>query len=390
MKKYVLYSHGGSANHGCEALVRTTVGLINANKADITLVSYRPEDDHKYNIDKLCNVIKRGTLAPISRFSFSFIKSYWHLKVLKDYKYMDKLCEIKAANVKKNDIAFEIGGDSYCYSDASRAELINDHDTWHKGKLKTVFWGCSIEPDLLNNTKISENMKKYDLITARESISYEALKKVNPNTILVSDSAFLLKKCELPLPKEFQSSDLVGINLSPLAENCEKIPGITRKNYCALIEKILNETEMKILLIPHVVWNHDDDRVVLKALHDKYKASGRLLLIDDNNCEELKGYISRCRFFIGARTHATIAAYSSGVPTLVLGYSVKSIGIAKDLFGNYDHYVLPVQNLEESNDLAEGFSWIMAHENEIKKRLTDVLPEYTSRVYSGMDAVRKL
>ena len=51
-------------------------------------------------------------------------------------------------------------------------------------------------------------------------------------------------------------------------------------------------------------------------------------MIQDDNCMVIKGYISRCELFIGARTHATIAAYSTGVPTLVLGYSVKARGIA--------------------------------------------------------------
>ena len=74
---------------------------------------------------------------------------------------------------------------------------------------------------------------------------------------------------------------------------------------------------------------------------------------------ELKGYIARCRFFIGARTHSTIAAYSSGVPTLVLGYSVKSKGIAKDLFGTYENYVLTVQQLKEYSELGRAFKSIM-------------------------------
>ena len=67
----------------------------------------------------------------------------------------------------------------------------------------------------------------------------------------------------------------------------------------------------------------------------RYKSTGRVMLVQDCNCEELKGYISRCRFFIGARTHATIAAYSSQVPTLVVGYSVKAKGIAKDRIRKY-------------------------------------------------------
>jgi polysaccharide pyruvyl transferase WcaK-like protein len=74
-------------------------------------------------------------------------------------------------------------------------------------------------------------------------------------------------------------------------------------------------------------------------------------MVEDCNCRELKHIISRCRFFIGARTHVTIAAYSSCVPTLVLGYSVKSRGIARDLFGTEVGYVLPVQKLTDSYEL---------------------------------------
>lgn len=49
-------------------------------------------------------------------------------------------------------------------------------------------------------------------------------------------------------------------------------------------------------------------------------------MIEDASCGDLKGYISRCRFLVAARTHASIAAYSTGVPALVAGYSVKARG----------------------------------------------------------------
>ena len=112
--------------------------------------------------------------------------------------------------------------------------------------------------------------------------------------------------------------------------------------------------------------------------------------MEDTNCEVLKGYISRCRFFIGARTHATIAAYSSFVPTLVLGYSVKSKGIAKDLFGSYENYVVPVQSLMNDLDMVHSFEWLMGNETNIKERLIETMPEYTKRVYKGVELVKRL
>ena len=100
------------------------------------------------------------------------------------------------------------------------------------------------------------------------------------------------------------------------------------------------------------------DRKPLSELFSLYKDTGRVVMIDDCSAEELKGYISKCCFFIGARTHSTIAAYSSKVPTLVIGYSVKSRGIATDLFGTYENYVLPVQELKEEDSLIKAYEFL--------------------------------
>ena len=101
-------------------------------------------------------------------------------------------------------------------------------------------------------------------------------------------------------------------------------------------------------------------------------------MIGDYNCTQLKAYISKCRFFIGARTHVTIAAYSTCVPTLVVGYSVKSKGIAKDIFGTYDRYVIPVQNLTEDN-LINEFKWMVNNEKSIKNHLESFMPKYRQK-----------
>ena len=45
----------------------------------------------------------------------------------------------------------------------------------------------------------AKDIARYNIITARESISYEALKAINPNTVLVSDPAFVLESVELSL-----------------------------------------------------------------------------------------------------------------------------------------------------------------------------------------------
>ena len=108
---------------------------------------------------------------------------------------------------------------------------------------------------------------------------------------------------------------------------------------------------------------------------------------------ELKGYIAACDLFIGARTHATIAAYSSHVPTLVVGYSVKARGIAQDLFGTFENYVLPVQELEEKEDLSKAFRWLEQNQTQIHDHLIHTMPDYKKKAESArnyLDEIREI
>ena len=162
--------------------------------------------------------------------------------------------------------------------------------------------------------------------------------------------------------------------------NNEKINGITLKNYIALIRYILEHTDMQIALIPHVVWEQNDDRKPLESLYQEFKGTGRVVFIADHNAEELKCFIARCRFLVAARTHASIAGYSTQVPTLVIGYSVKARGIARDLFGNEEHYVLPVQSLQKEDELVKQFQWLQVHEKEIRQHYQAFMPQYIGKL----------
>ena len=130
--------------------------------------------------------------------------------------------------------------------------------------------------------------------------------------------------------------------------------------------------------------------MALNELYRGYEEEKRVMLIPDMSCQELKYIISKCRFFIAARTHATIAAYSSCVPTLVIGYSVKSRGIAKDLFGTDKHYVLPVQTLEEQEELIKAYDWLAENEQEIRDRLRQIMPAYCEKAGAAGEEIRKI
>ncbi len=382
---YKLFIHAGSGNHGCEAIVRTTANIIDK---PATLYSRNPVSDKRYGIDKICDLrfdeqkqIKRGSiqwgLAAVQT------KIFGRIDRAVRYQYQTLI-----DNIAPNDVCFSIGGDNYCYPGTDILAAIN-RNIKRKGA-KLVLWGCSVEPAIIEHSEIANDLKSFDLITARESISYNALKQINKNTVKVSDPAFTLSTTMLPLPKNWVEGNMVGINASPLILQNGKNSELVYLAYKLLIQDILQNTEYSIALIPHVVSEGNDDLTILEQLYDEFKDTKRVLLIGDHNCMELKGYIARCKFFVGARTHATIAAYSSCVPTLVLGYSVKSRGIAIDLFGTDEHYVLPVQRLSDPSELARHFDWIVDHELEIRTHLQTIMPDYISKAYLGKEFVESL
>ena len=55
--------------------------------------------------------------------------------------------------------------------------------------------------------------------------------------------------------------------------------------------------------------------------------------------------------FIGARTHSTIAALSLNIPSIIISYSIKSIGINRNYFDN-DYFVLNCNQINSDNLLA--------------------------------------
>ena len=379
-----LYGHGGSENHGCEAIVRTTAKLVNV---PMTLFSSNPKQDKKYGVDQLYT-LREDSDAVYPRGSIEWFLSAVQTKLTgKINLTMRFRKKALLSEAKRGDVFLSVGGDNYCYAGTELIAATNRN--LRKKGIKSVLWGCSVEPELLKQPEVAADLAAFDLITARETISYDALKEVNPNTMLVADPAFTLERKDLPLPEGWIEGQMIGINASPLilsSGNSE----LVLEAYRGLISHVLTTTDCSIALIPHVVCDSNDDRVPLKMLYDAYKNTGRVLLLDDHNCMELKGYIARCRMFIGARTHATIAAYSSGVPTLVLGYSVKSRGIARDLFGAEENYVIPVQGLTDANVLAMGFDWLLEQEDNIRKHLGRIMPGYKNKAYNAVKALKEL
>ncbi len=352
------------------------------------LVTNSEEEDRFYSLAPLCDILQERKIA---EHFFAHVWYYAWRKIFHDPESFMRYRFREALGKNLAPLYLSVGGDLYCY-ELSKREAMVANSTFNKAGAKTILWGCSLEPELLEEPEMVEDMKRYALITPRESITAEALGAagVTENVKQYPDPAFYLQAEEFPLPVNFAQGRTIGINISPMIVEHEKKEGITLANYKKLMEYILTSSDYSIALIPHVVWKNNDDRKVLSRLYEDYKENDRVILFEDMPCRKLKYIISKCRAFVGARTHATIAAYSSMVPTLVVGYSVKARGIARDLFGTEENYVLPVQALEQPQELLRAYKWIMDREEEIRARLIEIMPEYCMKAAEAGGEVRRI
>jgi len=263
-----------------------------------------------------------------------FVKNIYHLK-----EYITSLKIYATA-----DYVFDIGlGDSFSdiYGDIRFDSIFAQH---RSGKLFSIPYCIlpqTIGPfrSLKNKRKAAKCLSWAKSVMVRDKQSYDYVNEVMPNRALseIIDVAFFMPYTK----KSFNPSYLhVGLNVSGLLWH----GGYTRNNqfglkldYRKLVRDIINyflEIKGVILhLVPHVVGYEQDienDYEVSYNLKEEYHNDNLLLAPSFLDPVEAKGYIAGMDFFMGARMHAAIGAFSSGVPVLPMAYSRKFNGLFID------------------------------------------------------------
>ncbi|MBN2829716.1 MAG: polysaccharide pyruvyl transferase family protein, partial [Candidatus Cloacimonetes bacterium] len=133
--------------------------------------------------------------------------------------------------------------------------------------------------------------------------------------------------------------------------------------YCKkIIEYLLKQGQYEIHLISHVfslnLNNPDNDLIACKDLKKLYPELIEAPLFDLPM--DVKSYISTMDIFIGARMHATIAAFSTGVATIPFSYSRKFEGLYHSL-----DYPFLLNAYEEDQECLfnKTMQWIVDYKN---------------------------
>lgn len=382
-KRILLYGVSTYKNRGVEAIVNSTLNQIDASKYDMSIASYDlPYNTNFYNDRvKYIDHYKINNLTPEE---LKLEKKYQGIPY--DYHNFELLYQNDVVKeMEASDICISVGGDNYCYQPCNWLYALDEKSN-ELGK-KTVLWGSSLFEEL-DDLELINNLNNFDVLVIRESLTLNAIKGyVDPEKIIFAkDPAFSLKMKKVELNDWYKkNNNYVVLNVSPLTIK-------NKDNYDAiisLINYILKNTKYSVCLLPHVTTEDCNDLDILQEIKNDFSNNKKVFLEEDKyDCQELKYIISKSKLVVTARTHASIAAYSTCVPTLVIGYSVKAKGIAKDLFGTYDNYVIDTTELN-SEDLIKKFKYIDKNKNKIKTALQNQMPSIIREASSIFDKVIK-
>ena len=381
----------GSGNRGCEGIVEGIHSIMGEEfrYALLDRDSGEKKLDVFFGIDRFADIYVSpdvNEFGLIVRYMYKVIRKLgFRKKFYRIYPYMQFI--EKSGN---NDIILFTGGDLFCYDFMSEVNA-SLHKEIKKRDRKTVLYGCSISEDFLSDF-VLDQLRSFDLIVCREKLSVNNLKRhgITNNVLNFPDPAFALAPENCSLPDCFQE-EVIGINLSSLVGLVTSMDSMYARNIKRLLEYILDNTGYHILFIPHVTWKEQDDREICRYFFELFQDSGRVSYLDiaELSYMKIRYVISKCDLFIGARTHSVISAYSTYVPTLALGYSVKSVGIARDLAIGED-YVLDCKNLANEYEMVEKFKILDNSKEYFKKQLIKIIPEYREQAFYGERAIKQI
>jgi colanic acid/amylovoran biosynthesis protein len=189
------------------------------------------------------------------------------------------------------------------------------------------------------------SLRRSTAIFTRDELSIDFLRNVGFTGTVQQASDVALRLPYTPPPARVPGGPVkIGINVSGLLMN----GGYTGANmfglasdYPALMRRLIGEFARRegceVHLVAHVLSKHF-------AVEDDWQASETLAReVPGNivlgprfaNPSEAKSYIAGLDFFMGARMHACIAAFSSGVPVVPMAYSRKFAGLFDALGYHY-------------------------------------------------------
>lgn len=394
---FILAGNGSYENRGCEAIVRGTTEILRKHYDGPSFLCISHfESDNQFYSQSQNELDPKIRHKQTKKWRKPYDKQWWinvGLSHLHPERYGREMYQDMLSDLNQASAVLSVGGDNYSLDYGLPKDFTALDDLVVNNNKPLIIWGASIGPfDSIPKYEkyMLKHLSKVDAIFARESTTVDYLERhgITQNVYFTADPAFVMPSIK---PNTHQRSipdfkkPAIGVNLSPLMAKYVTNGDQNKWLFIAteIIETLLLGTEMPVYLIPHVTTKSSNDYAfmtevfqTLSSQHDQLH-----LVSPEFNAAEMKWIISNMSIFLGARTHATIAALSSSVPTLSLAYSIKTIGINKDIF-NSDIYCLRSNQIEKQCILKK-VEHMFNHKRGIQQHLNNVVPSLRQRAFDA-------
>ena len=225
-------------------------------------------------------------------------------------------------------------------------------------------------------------LPKYKLICARGQVTYDNLKGIGitDNVKLCADGAFMMPDDEkytqmvdeVAAKDDFFNENVVGLSVSSVVnKKCVK-KNIPYKQIMADFIEYLNSKGYGVLIIANAARINstkprNNDLMVADEIYDMVKNKDMVRWYHkEMDAEEIREYISKCRFLVASRFHSMIGSLEKKVPVLLVGWSHKYQEVL-DMF-HLGQYAIDYSKMDTELLKKEFDSFVLA-EDEIREKL---------------------
>lgn len=376
-----------SGNKGAAAMLQSSISQLQeryGERLNINLMSVYPSEDRK---QVPYDFVKIVPAKPEQLVFFAFPMAILH-RIFRWCAPIRKLLEknkiIKA--YRNTDLVIDEAGISFV---DSRGFVMN-----------TYAFICAAVPLLVGTpvVKYSQAMgtfhnpwnrflakwilPKLKLICARGQGTYDNLKEIGitENVKLCADGAFTMKDDQAWQEKvrercakdAFFEEDVVGLSISSVVQKkCGKM-GIDYQQIMVDFITYLNQKGYGVLMIANAARIHSEkprnnDLMIGDAIFESLSDQTKVRWYhEEMDAEEIREYISRCKYLVASRFHAMIGALEKKVPVLLIGWSHKYQEVL-DMF-ELGQYAADFSNLN-MDSLRESFENFEKDEEIIREKL---------------------
>ena len=365
----ILVRGAGFANKGAEAMLSTLKVELNKRLGNVNL--------YNWVHDKYILVAQASGFRPISkprtrlgmfvRLAPALLMSPFILKTA----IYSPVAAIQLHWLRKMDAVIDISG--YNYGDAWGPHLAGITQGFtHFCKRKNIpyiflpqAWGPFDDSRLAKH--VVRLCEEASLVYVRDEVSLFNLQRIlNKSSVdlkLGYDIAFLFQPDPPSIGVEILNSN--GIELSKRSvvgifpnirvyERCEGEKGnnLYIASLVSIIRHCLKAFGTQVVIMPHEIIKSDnnkkDDRYICQIIKDIFSDEEDVkVIVDFDSAKQIKSVIGHMDLVIGSRFHSVVAALSSAVPPVVIGWSHKYFELMKSF--NLEQFILSYQTVEEDN-----------------------------------------